>query len=234
MNLPLESSTSEQMVAPRRALFAALPILFVLTLVLVLFVGVRLSQRGHWLPKPPGDFKQWVAAEESLNRLEMEPLGFPPGIGFTYSNLFLEEVKVRVIGTNSFESYLDPRTFLAPFGYGITAQKGVRIFGQDGLVRAMVLRNPRSEKMVLMYYWIQSRNGRTSAVGTIQRANDIFSRLRLGGASVLDGDPNCVVQVFTNILPSDRNGVQARQNVEEICRQVHSVIKQQQSIGGGG
>jgi hypothetical protein len=207
-------------------------VLFAVTAIILFIIGSRLSQRGRWLPQPPLEIGQWTGSEMPLARSAVEQLGSPKTIGFAYRNLFLDEVDVHIIAANSFEAYLDPRTTMARFSYGMTAQKELPLFGKDGSARGLVFRSPDiGEARVLMYYWVQYRDGRANPGETLQQSDDFLPRLHLGTAASVQGTENCVVRVFTRINPDDRDGIQAHRDIEEICLALHEALKAQGKMG---
>jgi hypothetical protein len=207
--------------------FRLLGVLFGVTALLILLIGLRLAQRGRWLPSVPTEIGAWTVSEKALDRADLDPLGFPNSRGWVYRNLFAEEVEVQLISTSSFESYLDPKvTGLQVYGLGLTAEKRYPLFGGDGSVRALMFRRPDGQR-VLWYYWVQEKNGRTNVRDSLKQSRDFIPRLRLGLGATLDGTQNCVIRAWTKVHPADIRGLQARRNLNEICLKLHDEIVSQ-------
>src|SRR5690242_12890190 len=112
-----ESETAQQRRAVELRGFRILGALFGVTALLILLVGLRLAQRGRWLPEVPTEIGgAWTVAEKPLSLTARDQLGFPNTRGWVYSNLFGEKVEVHLISTPSFECYLDPATAMSSYG----------------------------------------------------------------------------------------------------------------------
>lgn len=232
--IPASVELEDKTTPVRSTTFTLMTVLLTVTAIILFIVGSRLSQRGQWLPQPPLEIGQWTGSEMPLARSAVEQLGSPKTVGFAYRNLFLDEVDVHIIAANSFEAYLDPRTTMARFGYGMTAQKELPVFGKDGSVRGLIFRSPEiGEARVLMYYWVQYRDGRTNPGETLQQSDDFLPRLHLGTAASVQGTENCVVRVITRINPDDHDGIQAHRDIEEVCLALHEALKAQGQKGVG-
>jgi hypothetical protein len=203
--------------------FRVLGAVFSVTALLVLLVGVRLAQRGRWLPEVPPEIGAWTVSEKPLSRIELGQYGYPNTRGWSYKNAFNEEVEVQLISTSSFESYLDPRIAMGNFNYGVTAERRFPLFGKDGSVRALLFRRPDGNR-ALLYHWIQYKSGRTNSRDSIRQSRDFLPRLRLGVGATVDGTQNCIVRVSTKIHQADIQGLQARRNLNEICLKLHEEI----------
>jgi hypothetical protein len=207
--------------------FRVLGVVFGITALLILFVGLRLGQRGRWLPDVPPEINGvWTVAEKPLSHADLDQLGFPSTRGWLYKNLFNEEVEVQLISTSSFESYLDPKIAMSIYGLSLTAERQYSLFGADGPVRAVILRSPGGQR-TLLYYWVQNKNGRTNAKDSLKQSRDFLPRLRLGLGATLDGTQNCIVRAFVKIHPADNQGLQARRNLNEVCLKIHDAVVRQ-------
>jgi hypothetical protein len=203
--------------------FRVLGAIFGVTALLILFVGLRLAQRGRWLPTVPPEIGAWTLSEKPLARTDLQPLGVPNSHGWVYSNLFDEEVEVQLISTSAYESYLDPKIAMQAYGLALTAEERYPLFGDDGSVRALMFRRPDGRR-TLMYYWVQFKSGKTNARDSLKQSRDFIPRLRLGFGSALDGTQNCIIRAFTKVHPADIQGLQARRNLNEICLNIHDAI----------
>ncbi|MDX1933063.1 MAG: hypothetical protein SFU56_10700 [Capsulimonadales bacterium] len=231
MALPVPRA--ETAIPVHRPTFVGLTVVFGVTAILLFVIGIRLQQRGRWLPELPTEIGSWIGARKDVPRIALEALGNPLSRGVEFSNVFEERVQAQVFATSDFESYLDPKVFMARYRYGLTAQREIPLFGKDGGVRGLVFRGVEGNDRVLMYYWVQYRDGRTSATESLTQKEDLLTRVRLGAEATLRGTENCVVRVWVSILPNDRNGVQSRRNMDEVCRAIHDSLKEQGRKGTG-
>jgi len=203
--------------------FRILGVLFGVTALLILLVGLRLAQRGRWLPEAPAEIGAWTAAEKPLSRTARDQLGFPNTRGWAYTNLFAEKVEVHLISTPSYECYLDPATAMGTYGYRVTAERKYPLFGNCSAVRALMFQGPDGGR-TLLYYWVQYKDGRTTPGADLKQSRDFVPRLKLGLGSVVDGTQNCIIRAFTDIHPADAQGLQARRNINEVCLKLHEAI----------
>lgn len=209
-------------------------IVFSLTALLVLFIGYRLGQRGRWYPDLPGDTGVWTMTETPMPDSAVAVLGNPRTRGARYMNPFNEKVEAHLITTSNFESYKEPAMCMADYGYTLTGEKQINLFGGDGSVRALVLRNDADGIRIVMYYWIQSVNGHTETRGSIRDNRDVFPRLTSGFSATFGGSQNCIVRVYTQIHPADNQGRQARRNLNEVALAIHKRLKEQAGQNGKG
>jgi hypothetical protein len=221
------AGTLQGMTALQKRAFRSLTILFGLTALIVALVTIRLGQRGQWLPEMPGDIGAWSAADMPLTRSSLQLLGMPPSRGRRYSNLFGEKTEAHVIATATFEAYTEPKIVMAGYGYALTAEKRLPLFDKYGGVRALVLRNDNEGSRILMYYWIQYTDGTTQTRGSLRSYSDLFPRFRLGVNAVMDPKQSVIVRAYTQVHPADRDGLQARRNMNEIARAIHQELLKQ-------
>jgi hypothetical protein len=203
--------------------FRILGAIFGVTALLILLVGLRLAQRGRWLPGAPSEIGAWTVAEKPLSRTARDQLGFPNTRGWVYTNLFEEKVEVHVISTPSFECYLDPTTAMSTYGYRVTAERQYPLFGGGSAVRALMFQGPNNGR-TLLYYWVQYKDGRTNPGAGLIDSRDFVPRLKLGLGSVLDGTQSCIIRAFTDVNIADGQGLQARRNLNEVCIKLHDAI----------
>lgn len=207
-------------------------IILCVLLAVLAFFDFRLGQRGKWLPKNlPVEFGPWAASDLALSRYSLEVLGNPPAEGRRYTNLFNERVEAQVIAPSSFNAYLEPIIIWAGYGYALTAEKKMNIFGKAGPIRAMILQNVRDGSRIIMYYWIQNEDGTVSSRGSLRDYRDSFQRFTLGIGSIFQGRQNCIVRVFTPLHPADKEGRQARRNMNEVAQNLYEALRKQGSNG---
>lgn len=214
--------------------FRFLGTLFALTAVLVLLIGYRMGQRGLWYPELPGDNGVWTMTETPMPDSAVATLGNPRTRGARYINPFNEKVEAHLITTANFESYKEPAMCMADYGYTLTGEKKINLFGSDGSVRALVLRNDADGIRIIMYYWIQSVNGATETHGSIRDNRDVFPRLTGGFNATFNSAQNCIVRVYTQVHPADNQGRQARRNINEVALAIHKRLKEQAGQSGKG
>ncbi len=228
----IETPPSNSLMDAQNAPFLKLVVLFGLLAVLMLFSAYRLSSRGRWLPTAPAQIARvWSATEVSLSSDATNQIGHVPTNSYRYTNLFGERVDAHLISTPSFDAYHDPTLLFSPFGYGISAEKVLPLFGPNTQVRAIVLRDDSTRTRALMYYWIQTKSGVVTPGIALSDYQDAFTRLKLGVSSVSTGEQNCIVRVFTSVHDQDKNGAQARRNLDEVSRTIYQSLKQQASGG---
>jgi hypothetical protein len=213
------------MSVPSNAQHRVLGVILSVTAVIVLFTVYRFSQRGTWLPEPPAQFGPWEATEMPLSRSAQQMLGDAPVAGRRYTNPFNERVEVHIIATASFDAYREPAMMHSSSGFSLTAEKRIPLFGKDNYVRAMVLKSGADSQRVLMYYWLQYRDGRTTTRGNLDDYRDAFPRLTIGATTLLDGQQTCIVRAYTQIHPADTKGIQARRNLNEVARALYASFK---------
>ena len=201
-----------------------------LTAALVLFIGYRFSQRGKWLPEPPTQIDGWTAIDMPLSQNAVELLGGAPTKGRRYTNTFNEKVEAHAIATASFDAYQEPSLLQPGSGFSLTAEKRIPLFGKDRYVQAMILKSNNDGQRVLMYYWLQYRDGQTNTRGTLRDYRDVFPRLTVGFHSLTDGQQSCILRAYTQIHPADTLGVQARRNLNEVARGLYESFRQKGSM----
>ena len=167
--------SSPSLLDGRNASFLKLVCLFVVSAALVAFCAYRLSIRGRWLPTAPIQIGGvWEATELPLPPTALAQIGFAPTNGYRYSNLFGERAEAHIISTPTFDAYRDPPICLSGYGYSLTGEKVTPLFGAGKNLRALVLRNDANGDRILMYYWIQYKNGQTTTGNNLRGTRDIF------------------------------------------------------------
>ena len=202
-----------------------LGIVLAVTALIMVFVGIRLSNRGQWLPNAPDQIGAWTASDMPMSPAALQLLGSPPAYGRRYTNPFSERVEAHIIATASFDAYHEPAICMSGYGFNLTAEKQLPLFGKDKNVRAMILKNETDGQRILMYYWIQYKDGTTSTRGNLRDFRDVFPRLTVGLTTTISGTQNCIVRVYTQVHPADVQGVQARRNMNEVCRALYAELK---------
>ena len=224
----LSAPPSPSLLDTRNAPFLKLVCLFGVFAVMILFISFRLSVRGRWLPEVPLQIANiWEATDVPLPPSALALIGFPPTRGYRYANLFSERVETHIIATSSFDSYRDPPITLSGYGYSLTGEKKIPLFGPNKNVRAIILHNDTNNDRIMMYYWIQYKSGETLTGNNLRDYRDVFPRFSLGLSSVLRGEENVIVRVYTQIHPQDKYGHQARRNMSQICRALYASIDRQ-------
>ena len=219
---------SQSLTDKKNAPFLRLICVFCVFAALTLFCAYRLSVRGHWLPTAPLEISRiWEATELPLPPSALAQIGFAPTQGYRYSNLFGERVEAHLISTPTFDAYRDPPICLSGYGYSLTGEKTLPLFGPGKEVRALVLRNDATGDRILMYYWIQYKNGKTLTGNNLRGGQNVFPRFSLGLSSILRSDENCIVRAYTQVHPRDTKGHQARRNLEQICRALYDSLDRQ-------
>ncbi len=209
---------------PTLRLFA----LLAATLLLALFTSYRMSRAGDWLPPIPFnlDAGGWTGREAPLNASTLGILDNPKSEGRIYQNPFGEWVSVSVISAESFEAYHEPTVCSAGYGFFLRAESRP-VIGRPGThVRAMMLKNDRSGTRILMYYWLQNKDGSTDTEKRMGNYRDLAARFRTGMGAVARGDRTCLVRVFAIVPPGDVNGAQTHRNVWQIARAVYQTMEQ--------
>ena len=200
-------------------------IVLALTATIGLFSGNRMGQRGQWLPEVPTEIGVWTGVDVPLESATVETLGNPQTLGRQYKNPFDEKVDVHVVSTETFEAYHEPAMCMSGYGFTLTAQLFPEVFGKGNAARAMVLKHEASGVRVLMLYWVQYEDGTTTGMGDTPGYADMSRRLQVGLNTVAIGKQAVIVRVYTNIMPSDTSGAQARRNLYEVSRGLYQGIK---------
>ena len=101
------------------------------------------------------------------------------------------------------------------------------MIGRPGThVRAMLLKNDRTGMRILMYYWLQNKDGSTDTEKRMGNYRDLAARFRTGFGAIASGHRTCLVRVFAIIPPDDKNGAQTHRNVWQIARAVYQTMEQ--------
>ncbi|MBC8104705.1 MAG: hypothetical protein H7Z41_19190 [Cytophagales bacterium] len=228
------SNATEAATSGIPAPFRPLIIAFAVTALLALFVGTRLNRQGQWLPPVPDTIVGggWSATDVPLDAATLKELGNPKVYGRRYTNPFNEHVDAHIIAATSIESYHEPAFCMAGYGYTTTAQKNLPLFGPGNRVRALVLRGTTTGQRILLYFWVQDQEGKTSTQSSFRSYQDYVPRLNLGVRAAVDGDQSCIVRAYTVIHPADPSGRQARRNLDLVARELYHALKKGSSHRG--
>lgn len=209
--------------------FRYLTILFTVSAVLILAISYRLGpqQRQTWFLPVPVATGLWDATEIPPPPAAVQQLGSADMQGWLFSNLFRENVEGQVIATNKFEAYLDPVDTMETYGYSVTAQKRVPLFGKQGPVRSLIFRDFRDNRRVLMYYWQQYADGTTRADTAGGHQGDPLARFRIGLDTIFTATPSCLVRIYTQIHPADYKAIQARRNLNQVALALQAQVEKQ-------
>jgi hypothetical protein len=198
------------------------------------FAGYRFTRAGQWLPTMPLTVGEWEGVDAPIPNGVLKLLGDPPPMaaGRQYISPFSsfgEVVYASVVCAGPFENYHDPTVCVPGGGFTLTGKK---VFAMDeggkGNVRAMVFKRPTGQYgdvRILMYYWQQNRKGETATEARMGNYRDLGARWNTGFGSVVLGNQNVLVRVYTFIQPNDPKGVQAQRNVEQISRALYKHIE---------
>ncbi len=198
--------------------------------VLGIFTGTRMQQRGEWLPEVPNEIGPWRAIDVPLESTTVKLLGAPKTLGRQYKNPFDEPVDVHIISGETFDAYHEPAMCMSGYGFTMTAQLFPAVFGPKSPARAMVLKHEDSGVRVLMLFWVQYEDGSTSGIGDMHAYADISQRVKVGWNTVMNGKQCVIVRAYTRLPTGDETGAQARRNLYEVARGLHSSIKSDGSI----
>jgi len=190
------------------------------------FIGIRQQQRGQWLPEIPGQIGEWTPIDVPLDSTTLQFLSNPKTLGRQYKNLFGEMVDTRVISTESFDAFHEPVICMSGYGYTITAQRFIDLFGPGKPAHAIVLKSEDSGMRILMLYWVQYEDGRTTGAGDLHTYADPLQRFLTGWQTVTDGKQSVVVRAYTMVPPTSENSAQARRNLFFVARGLYEQIRQ--------
>lgn len=209
--------------------------LLTVTTLLALFTSYRMSRAGDWLPPLPFnlDAGAWTGRAAPLSAGTLAILNNPKSDGRIYQNPFGEWVSVSVIAAESFEAYHEPTVCSTGYGYFLRSETRP-VIGRPGTnVRAMLLKNDRSGTRILMYYWLQNKDGSTDTEKRMGSYRDLVARFRTGFGAVARGHRTCLVRVFAVVPPGDVNGAQTHRNVRQIARAVYQTMEQNGKTDAG-
>ncbi|MBC8142618.1 MAG: exosortase-associated EpsI family protein [Armatimonadetes bacterium] len=201
-----------------------------LPLALIALVGTfatyRFRNAGQWLPPLPNEVGNWKATDTPMSKETLSILGYPMARGYEYTNKFGEVVYSTLVCAGPFENYHDPTVCVASNGFALTAKQTLPMDLQNWKVRAMIFKQPRPEGdlRIMMYYWTQTRKGETATAARMGNFRDMGARLQTGYSSVVKGDQNVILRIYTIVMPDDQNGVQAQRNLNEVCRATYTTL----------
>ena len=212
--------------------FRLVSALFAVTAALTIFIGIRADHQGQWLPSVPDSIDQiWTAIDMPIDHLTLARLGHPRALGRQYGNLFQEHVGVNVIAAASIDAFHEPTICMAGYGYSLTAQKYIPLFGPDKPIRAMILRSDTTGQRILLYYWVQDQFGKTTTQSSFRAYQEYGYRLRHGLNATINGRQSCIVRVYTAIRPADLLGRQARRNLDTVSHALYEALRRDNGIG---
>jgi len=210
-----------------KPLFIRVGLILFLTALPGLLIGLRLKAQGQWVPNIPYVAAGiWTATDVPLSEATLNMMGRPPALGRQYQNSFDESVEVNVIATQTFDAYTEPLVAQSGYGYSVTAETRLPLFGPNvGPVRAVVLKGDSAGDRVLMFFWVQDELGNVTGEGGLRSNKDIVPRLLTGLNITRSGRQSCIVRAFSRVSPADRNGAQARRNITEVCQSLYEDLK---------
>jgi EpsI family protein len=218
-NIPVDGADQKVQYTP----YVRLMVVFLVLAIACIFIDYRLQKAGDWLPAIPETIGYWTSTARPLQEEELTILGRPKYLSREYTSPVGDPVQVIILAANSMDAYHDPRSCSLGLGYALTAEK-VKPLQGAGNVRAMVFRN--GDKRVIMYYWLQDREGGLSPEGAIRY--DLGARLA-SIRSVLNtaatGRQTCIVRVHAPVSDTDPRGARARRNVEAIALEICKAMR---------
>lgn len=198
--------------------------LLAVTGLLGLWVMWRFQVAGSWLPTLPDRVGDWTGEETPLPEHALRLLGGPKATARVYTNPLGERVAVNLVAAGSFDAYHDPTICYPGLGYNQTAERIVAAEppgeGDGREFRVMVFRSAARRDAVVMFYWLQRRDGTTSTDMRGGATGDFPGRLRTGISTALFGRQTVIVRVLTISPPHEKTGGQAVRNVREVSEAV--------------
>lgn len=184
-----------------------------------LALNSRLSHTSGWLITPPIQIGTvWTAVDTPLSADVTGPLGSPEAVGYEYRSPLDEKIYFQAFAPTGFESYREPTSFGI---FSISAQRQLNLFGPDKPVRAWVLRQPSSPLRVIMYAWLQDKQGHTRIFGSRGMQQGLVERLNIGTQQLQNNSSWCLIRLYTTVPALDINGVQARRNLETVAQAIY-------------
>ncbi len=190
------------------------------------FATYRFRNAGLWLPPLPDNIGNWKAVDTPVSKDTLALLGFPLACGHEYQNQFSEVVYSSAVCAGPFENYHDPTVCVASNGFQLTAKKTLPMEIGKWKVRAMIFKKstPRGDMRIMMYYWTQTRRGNTATEARMGNFRDMGARLQTGYSSVVQGEQNVIMRIYTVIPPDDTEGKQSQRNLNEICTATYKLL----------
>src|SRR4051794_11660409 len=186
--------------------------IIVVAAVLGLLMDYRFYRAGEWLPPIPAS-PAWSVVDSPWTDEVDVWYGHAKHVSRIYTSPFGERVDAMVVAAGSIDAYHEPTICAAGSGWNLTAERLVPISGPDTKVRAMVLRH-RTQR-IIMYYWLENRDGGLATEGGFYANHDIVARLgtlRTVYGATIAGRQTCVIRVYAMVPPGDESGVQTRRN----------------------
>lgn len=190
------------------------------------FSTYRFRNAGMWLPPLPDNVGNWRAVDTPISKGTLALLGFPMARGHEYQNQFGEVVYSTAVCAGPFENYHDPTVCVAGNGFDLTAKKTLPMGIGKWKVRAMIFKKqtPEGDMRIMMYYWTQTRRGNTDTEARMGNFRDMAARLETGYSSVVRGEQNVIMRIYTVIPPDDVDGKQSQRNLNEICISTYKLM----------
>jgi hypothetical protein len=218
------------------------------TALLGAFASYRFTRAGAWLPSIPDEIAYpreddpnkiefWSGIDAPIDARTLQTLGNPPprAVGRQYVNPFSEVVFASFVTAGDFDNYHDPTVCVPSNGFNLSGKKTFSMEGPGKAnVRAMVFKrlDPKyGEVRILMYYWQQNRRGGTATEARMGNYRDLSARINTGFGTVVLGNQNVLVRVYTFIASDDPKGVQAQRNVEHVSRALYRHLLKEGSEG---
>lgn len=208
----------------------ALALQVALPLAMIAFAGTfatyRFRHAGLWLPPLPESIGNWKAVETPIPKSTLALLGYPMARGYEYQNQFGEVVYSSAVCAGPFENYHDPTVCVTGNGFDLTAKKTLAMGMGKWKVRAMIFKKstPNGDMRIMMYYWTQTRRGNTATEARMGNFRDMFARLQTGYSSVVQGEQNVIMRIYTVIPPDDVDGKQSQYNLNEVCAATYKLM----------
>jgi hypothetical protein len=225
--LAFVSSVAGLFISKRRF---ALAVQVAIPLAIIAFAGTfstyRFRHAGLWLPPLPDNVGSWKAVDTPVSKDTLALLGFPMARAHEYQNQFGEVVYSSAVCAGPFENYHDPTVCVAGNGFDLTAKKTIPMGVGEWKVRAMIFRKatPSGDVRIMMYYWTQTRRGNTATEARMGNFRDMAARLQTGYSSVVRGEQNVIMRIYTVIPPKDVDGVQSQRNLNEVSTSTYKLL----------
>jgi len=189
----------------------------------------RFRYAGQWLPQLPDAIGNWKVIDTPISANSLSILGNPMATGHEYDNAFGEVVYSTAVCAGPFENYHDPTVCVPGNGFALTAKKTIPMGIGNWKVRAMIFKRTGTDRdiRIMMYYWTQTRLGHTTTEAQMGNFRDIAARFQTGISSVVHGEQNVIVRIYTILPPNDTNGVQSQRNLNEISRETYKQLLQE-------
>lgn len=192
------------------------------------FSTYRFRHAGLWLPPLPDNVGNWKAIDTPVPKETLSLLGYPMARAHEYQNKFGEVVYSSAVCAGPFENYHDPTVCVAGNGFDLTAKKTLPMGIDDWKVRAMIFKKSGQDGdlRIMMYYWTQTRRGNTATEARMGNFRDMAARFQTGYSSVVQGEQNVIMRIYTVVPPDDVEGKQSQRNLNEICAATYKLLRE--------